>query len=89
MSSNFSVNGLFIKTRRTFAPGTVLNIVIHLPNGATSKVKGAVKRAPKTPTGRIMGTPVKVVKDGMGVEIIEKDAQYLHVIKTCEDMWSG
>jgi hypothetical protein len=82
ISSNFSLNGFFIRTNYPPAPDTILHIVIHLPDGSTSKVTGKVIRASKTLTGRVMGTPVKTLKNGMGVEIIEKDTNYLHFIKS-------
>jgi hypothetical protein len=82
ISSNLSSNGLFISANRPFPPDTMLDIVIHLPNGSTSKLKGRVRRALKTPTGRVIGTPVKSLKNGMGVEIIGKDTNYLKFIKS-------
>jgi hypothetical protein len=81
ITSNLSLNGLFISTNRSFPPDTRLDIVIHLPNGSTSKLKGRVRRALKTPTGEVIGAPVKSFKNGMGVEIIENDDNYLEVIK--------
>ena len=82
ISSNLSSNGLFISANRPFPPDTMLDIVIHLPNRSTSKLKGRVRRALKTLTGRVIGTPVKSFKNGMGVEIIEKDTNYLKFIKS-------
>jgi hypothetical protein len=82
ISSNLSVNGIFIRTNRPFPTGTVLDIVIHLPDGSTSKLKGRVSRAWKTQLGKVMGTPIKAFKDGMGVELIEKDDNYLEFVKS-------
>ncbi len=82
MSSNLSLDGHFINTKRSFPPDTLLDIVIHLPNGSTSKLKGRVRRALKTLTGNVLGTTVKSFKNGMGVEIIEKDANYLELMRS-------
>ena len=82
ISSNFSVGGLFIRTKHPLSPDTVFDMVIHLPDESLSKLKGKVARSAKTSLGRVMGTPSKVLKDGMGVKIIEKDAHYLHFLKS-------
>ena len=82
ISSNFSLNGLFIRTSYPFAAGTIFDIVIHLPDGSNSKVKVRVARAVRTEIGKMMGASTKVFKNGMGVEIVEKDANYLHFIRS-------
>ena len=82
ISSNLSLNGLFVSTNRPFPPDTILDIVIHLPNGSTSKLKGRVRRTLKSPIGKVIRTPVKSLKNGMGIEIIEKDDDYLEFIKS-------
>ena len=77
-SDDFSLNGLFIMSRDVKAPGTVLDIAVRLPNrGATLKLRGTVIRLHKTVAGEVIGAP-----DGMGVEIIEKDANYLHFFRS-------
>jgi hypothetical protein len=68
ISSDFSCNGLFIRTNHAFEPGTVLSIRVHLPEGDTAMLKGRVRRALKT--------PVVSLKNGMGVELLEKDLPY-------------
>lgn len=68
ISSDFSCRGLFIRTNHAFPPGTVLTISVHLPDGITSHLKGKVCRALKT--------TVVSLKNGMGIELIEKDQQY-------------
>jgi hypothetical protein len=82
ISSDFSLEGLFIRTNHPYTPGTVFDIVVHLPDGADAKVKGRAVHAAKTPTGKVMGTPVKSLKNGMGIEIIEKDDNYISFIKS-------
>lgn len=70
ISSDFSEGGLFVRTNHAFAPGTIVDLTIYLPDGNTSKLKGRVKRALKT--------TVVSLKNGMGVEIIEKDPHYIN-----------
>lgn len=82
ISSDFSQDGLFIRTNYPYVAGTIFDIVIHLPDGVDSKIKGRAVRAARTPIGRVMGTPVKTQKNGMGIEIMEKDENYLDFIKS-------
>ena len=82
ISSDFSLEGLFIRTNYPYIPGTIFDIVIHIPDGSVSKIKGKAVRALKTPTGMVIGTPIKSLKNGMGIEIIERDANYLHLIRS-------
>jgi hypothetical protein len=65
---DLSLNGLFIETDFRFSPDTMLDILIHLPDGTISKVKGKVVRS---------------LDNGIGVGIIEKDAPYLHYYSSC------
>lgn len=74
ISSNFSLSGLFMRTNHPFAPGTPVNLIIHLPDGAIAMAKGVVKMAQKT--------PLASMKNGMGIEIIEKDANYVAFLKS-------
>jgi len=81
ISRDFALNGLFIVTGSPRAPGTLLEIKIHLPNGSTSRLVGKVMRFYKTFGGNDMA-PVQQAEDGMGIEIIEKDMNYLHFIRS-------
>lgn len=81
ISRDFALNGLFIVTDSPRAPGTHLTIKIHLPNGLTSRLAGKVIRFVKTFRRDDMGTLVHKAEDGMGVEIIEKDINYLHFVR--------
>lgn len=76
-SDDFSLNGLFIMTQDVKAPGTVLDIIVHLPDGSILKLRGKVNRCLKTFGGEGIGTP-----DGMGIEIIEKDGNYLNFYRS-------
>lgn len=68
ISSDFSCNGLFIRTNHAFPPGTIVSIRVHLPDGTPSVLKGRVRRSLKT--------TVVSLKNGMGIELIEKDLPY-------------
>jgi len=82
ISSNFSLGGLFIRTKHPLSPDTVFDMVIHLPDEKLSKLRGKVTRSMKKALGIVVGTSCEAVKDGMGVKIIEKDTQYLEFIKS-------
>ncbi len=85
ISSDFSLGGLFIRTNFPLVPDTIFDVMVHLPDGATSKLKVKVIRAWRTAIGRVMGTPIRSAKNGMGVEILEKDANYLNFIRSLLD----
>jgi hypothetical protein len=74
ISSNLSESGLFIRTNRGFAPDTAIDIELVMPDGKTSSLKGLVRRTVKT--------PMSTLKNGMGVELIEKDAAYINFLKS-------
>jgi hypothetical protein len=81
LSSNFSLNGLFIRTNHPFPPETLLDIVIYLPNDLTAQVKGKVVRASKDPLRGTIGREGGYREKGVGVTIIEKEPLYLHFIR--------
>ncbi len=85
ISSDFSLSGLFIRTNHPFPTETILDIIIYLPNGLTSKLKGKIKRSLKIPFERVMETQ-KYLQRGIGVEITEKDSNYVHFIKALLEM---
>lgn len=71
--SNLSQSGLFIRTNRGFTPGTIIDIELMMPDGTISVLKGIVRRTVKTPL---------TIKNGMGVELIEKDSMFMNFIKS-------
>ncbi len=73
ISSDLSEKGLFIRTQHGFVPGTTVNIKLRLPDGATSQLKGVVKRTVKT--------HLHLVKNGMGIEITESDSAYVRFVR--------
>ncbi|HXX80988.1 MAG TPA: PilZ domain-containing protein [Thermodesulfovibrionales bacterium] len=83
--SDFSLNGLFIRTNYPLPLDTVQDITVHLPDGLTSQLTIRVIRAWRTAKGKVAGSPVKTFKNGMGVEIIRKDVHFLHFIRSILD----
>ena len=73
ISSNLSLNGLFIRTRRPFTADTVIDLMVHFPNGSTSKLKGITRRAIRNPLDN---------QNGMGIELIEKDSNYFDFVNS-------
>jgi hypothetical protein len=74
ISSDLSENGIFIRTKKGLAPGTTIYIDLVLPDNRISFLKGIVKRTFKT--------SISVLKNGMGVEITEKDEIFSDFIKS-------
>jgi ribosomal protein S27E len=63
-----------MRTNRPFSPGSLVDLLIHLPDGTIAKAKGLVKMAQKTPLASL--------KNGMGIELIEKDTNYVTFIQS-------
>jgi hypothetical protein len=76
VSDNFSIDGLFIRTDDLLAPQSVVSMIVHLPDGSTSKLKGRVRRVHKV-SYDIAKSSGQTFKCGMGIEIIEKDSNYI------------
>ncbi len=72
--SDISENGLFIRTSRGFTPGTTIDIKIIMPGDQISHLTGIVRRSIKT--------PLSTTKNGMGVELTQKDAVYMNFYKS-------
>jgi hypothetical protein len=73
ITSNLSETGLFIRTKRGFAPDSILDIKLIMPEGNISSIKGIVRRTVKVPLS---------IKNGMGIELLEKDETYVHYVKS-------
>lgn len=71
--SNLSETGLFIRTNRGFIPNTIVDIEIVMPDNKISHLKGIVRRTIKN--------PVTLSKNGMGIELIEKDEYYINYVR--------
>ena len=74
ISSDLSSSGLFIRTQNGLMPGTIVEIEIYLPGHKLGRLKGIVRRTVKA--------SLSMVKNGMGVELIERDSNYLDFMKT-------
>ncbi len=70
--SNLSASGLFIRTNRGFAPGTLIDIQLVTPDNRLSSRKGVVRRTIKN--------PLLPGKNGMGVELTETDDTFMRFL---------
>ncbi len=76
ITSNFSEHGLFIRTKKGLAPGTLLEFQLHLPSGETLNLSGLVKRTIKT--------QFQDIKNGMGIELTNIPPEYLEFLKSIQ-----
>jgi Tfp pilus assembly protein PilZ len=74
ISSDLSESGLFIRTNRGCNVDTAIDIELSLPGNRISFLKGIVRRT--------IRTPIPIMKNGMGVEIIEKDETFKDFVKS-------
>jgi len=72
ISSDLSRSGVFVRTNNPFPEDTLVDLTIHLPGNMVSRLKGSVRRAIKT--GQT------AIKNGMGMEIIELDQNYVNFL---------
>jgi Tfp pilus assembly protein PilZ len=72
MSSDFSITGLFIRTRKILKPGTKLKMAIEVNESTKIHLTGTVARAVKL--GAV------VFKDGIGVKLTEATPEYKNFI---------
>jgi len=79
---NLSLDGLFIKTSKPLAVEKIIEMILHLPDGSTSKLTGKVTRATREPYSLILERAGIPSKDGMGIQLIEKDANYLKFLES-------
>ena len=74
ISSDLSESGLFIRTSRGLTVNTPLDIELLLPNDRVSFLKGVVRRTVRT--------PISAIKNGMGIEITQKDKIFTDFVKS-------
>ncbi len=79
---NLSLDGLFIKTRKPLTLEKIIELIVHLPDGSTSKLTGRVTKATREPHSLILERAGIHSKDGMAIQLIEKDANYLNFVKS-------
>lgn len=72
ISSDLSQSGLFIRTNRGLNIDTIIDIELSLPDNRIALLKGIVRRTTRT--------GVSSMKNGMGVEIIEKDQTFIDFV---------
>lgn len=77
ISRDLSLTGLFIETDNFLDSDSVVDILIYLPNGRTSKLRGKIRRILKK---SFSGKNTATSKQGMGVQIMEKDLNYTRFI---------
>ena len=77
ISRDLSLTGLSIETDNFLDSNSVVDILIYLPNGATSKLRGRIRRILQE---SFSGQDTATSKWGMGVEIMEKDLNYSRFI---------
>ena len=73
ITSDISDIGMFIRTRYGLMPGSIIDIEIYLPDGKIAKLKGEVRRSIKT--------PISTFRNGMGIKIIENDANFMKLLE--------
>lgn len=73
ISSNISERGLFLKTSKGLAENSHIEITLDLPGGNKALVKGVVRSAWRTDS--------PLVKNGMGIEVLEYDSNYYEFLK--------
>jgi Tfp pilus assembly protein PilZ len=74
ISSDLSESGLFIRTNRSCNVNTPVNIELSLPGNRVSFLKGIARRAVRT--------PFFTMRDGIGIEIIEKDRTFTNFVRS-------
>jgi len=74
ISSDLSESGLFIRTNRGLSIDTPIEIELSLPGNKVSLLKGIVRRTTRT--------GISSMKNGMGVEIIDKDETFIDFVKS-------
>ena len=73
ISSDLSESGLFIRTNRGLSIDTPVEIELSLPGNKASLLKGIVRRTTRT--------GISSMKNGMGIEITDKDETFIDFIK--------
>jgi hypothetical protein len=76
-TEDVSIEGLLIRSERALPPGAELSVVIRLPDGTTSRVKGTVKRVDSKTNGNGGPGTAADLREGMGIEITGRDPHYI------------
>jgi hypothetical protein len=78
ISSDFSCNGLFIRTRKGLNEGTILSMQLELEKGKIIPLTDVVKRSIKT---NISGYDTSSYKNGMGIKLTSIPEEYDNFVK--------
>jgi Tfp pilus assembly protein PilZ len=83
ISSDFSCNGLFIRTRNSFNEGTELKMQLELEKGKIIQMAGVVRRAIKTNISsyNMSGYKTSSYKNGMGIKLTSIPEEYDNFVK--------
>jgi len=73
ISGNLSEDGIFIRSTRSFIPGSPVDIELTLNENEVSRLQGVVKWSKKT--------ALPTIPSGMGIELKEKDMHYTDLLK--------
>jgi hypothetical protein len=79
LTNDISKTGLFIKTTRSYLPGSILKINLLLPNNGSTTFTGKVVRTYKHPPY------TSLAKNGVGVELNSEEISYLTYVTNVED----
>ncbi len=79
ITNDISQTGLFIKTTKFFAPGSIIKINLLIPNNGSKTFTGKVVRTYKHPPYS------SLAKNGVGVELEEPGKSYLAYIINAEE----
>jgi len=83
ISSDFSCNGLFIRTRKGFCEGTILAMNLKLEDGKLIPLTGVVRRITKINISSfdISSYKTSSYKNGMGIKLTSIPKEYDDFIK--------
>lgn len=87
IASNFTADGLFLRTSRPVPPESTIDLKVYLPDGKVARLRGKVRWAAKPPKGRVFQAAARSAsaKNGMGIEIQEKDGDYDLFVKSLQE----
>jgi len=77
-TSNLSLTGLFIRTRKAFSPGTLLKIILEVDKDKKINLEGEVAWSLKT--------GIADFKNGMGVKLRNIPQTYEELIKETQSL---
>jgi len=77
ISSNFSLTGLFIKSRKKFKPGTHVNITLDLGNNQKISLRGEIVRIKSSDNTSIFDK----FSQGMGIKLNDTPQEYIEFLK--------